>query len=484
MPLSWESWLDDVGIPDGTPYLLSPGYEYDTGLNGYFHRVNLLEEPLNTLSNRALAVARFLNFLHQSRGGKGWRDAIEEDHRAFHYWRRHDHRGPTVAGSTWSLEVSLVNQFYLWAVGQGLVAKVPIPHRASRSLLTQATVTGPRRGSETPTVPATYAHDGGRERIEWLPAPAYRRWRDVGVRGYTAQGLPQPGFRARWVSRNTAYVDLMVRTGMRISEQSAVTAWELPAGGGAGYSRFWLPAAIAKGGSARWVYVPAAVRRDLADFAEFDRSLVVKEAQAAGRYQRIRRPLVIADPARPNLATRTSGAVKGRQVDVRLLKGPERYRLLMDTEGGLEPAMFWLGESGMPLAVSTWKDLFADANTRCAEQGLTERAHAHLLRHSFAVITLEQLQRGHITALGALNEDQRLHYTRIFGDPLDWVRRRLGHTSQTTTLIYLHALQELEMETRMALVPDAWEDPRDTPLGLLGSSDAPPSELVGLERCE
>jgi hypothetical protein len=48
----------------------------------------------------------------------------------------------------------------------------------------------------------------------------------------------------------------------------------------------------------------------------------------------------------------------------------------------------------------------------------------------------------------------------VFGDPLDWVRRRLGHRSVETTQKYLHTLAELEMETRMALVGDAWEDPR------------------------
>ncbi len=31
-------------------------------------------------------------------------------------------------------------------------------------------------------------------------------------------------------------------------------------------------------------------------------------------------------------------------------------------------------------------------------------------------------------------------------------------------MIYLHALGELEMSTRMALVPDGWEDPRDAAL--------------------
>jgi hypothetical protein len=63
--------------------------------------------------------------------------------------------------------------------------------------------------------------------------------------------------------------------------------------------------------------------------------------------------------------------------------------------------------------------------------------------------------------LGELSVDQRGHYTRVFGDPLDWVRRRLGHRSVVTTQIYLHALAELEMQTRMMLIPDDWEDPRD-----------------------
>jgi hypothetical protein len=43
------------------------------------------------------------------------------------------------------------------------------------------------------------------------------------------------------------------------------------------------------------------------------------------------------------------------------------------------------------------------------------------------------------------------------------VRRRLGHRPVTTTLIYLHALAELEMEmeTRLALVHNGWDLPND-----------------------
>jgi hypothetical protein len=113
-------------------------------------------------------------------------------------------------------------------------------------------------------VPATYAHDEGGERIEWLPPASYRRWRDVGVRGYGANGLPSGRFRGRWAARNATFTDLTVRTGMRLSEQASLTVLEVPVQAGqGGYQRFWLPGAIAKNSSARWVYVPDSVVRGI-----------------------------------------------------------------------------------------------------------------------------------------------------------------------------------------------------------------------------
>ncbi|MFE9476197.1 hypothetical protein ACFYOR_34915 [Streptomyces griseofuscus] len=227
-------------------------------------------------------MARYFNFLYFSRGGRDWRQATEDDHLAFHHWRRRDESGPTVQGSTWSQEVSHVNQFYQWAVGRQLVAEVPIPQRDRRTPPPGSSFAPSRAGAAgTATVPATYAHDEAGERIEWLPAASYRRWRDVGVRGYDVAGLPRPRFRGRWTSRNATYSDLMVRTGMRISEQSAVTDIKLPTGPGpAGFRRFWLPEAIAKGRSARWVYAPGSVVRDLTDYRDVDRAEVIADAQA------------------------------------------------------------------------------------------------------------------------------------------------------------------------------------------------------------
>ncbi|NEA76964.1 hypothetical protein [Streptomyces sp. SID13588] len=100
--------------------------------------------------------------------------------------------------------------------------------------------------------------------------------------------------------------------------------------------------------------------------------------------------------------------------------------------------MVWLNQWGLPMSVSGWKQVFADANARCRAQGVAVRATPHVLRHSYAVTTLELLWRGHLQVLGEMNGEQRLTYQRVFGDPLNWVRIRLGHRSATTTAIYLN----------------------------------------------
>jgi hypothetical protein len=81
----------------------------------------------------------------------------------------------------------------------------------------------------------------------------------------------------------------MVRTGLRLSEQAGLTMFEVPLERRhAGYQRFWVPPAIAKGGSARWVYVPASVRAELATYIDVDRVEAVDDARARGTCKQVR----------------------------------------------------------------------------------------------------------------------------------------------------------------------------------------------------
>ena len=452
LPVDWAQWRRQEQVQPGTPFLLSPELEYDVCLNEFFRSVGMVASAITTQEGYARDLASFLTFLWSARERQSWRDATEADHLAYLFWRRRDPDGPRVSGVTWNREVAAVNGFYRWALRRRYVQVNPIPQQSRRSVPVDAGVG--QRDWLVEQRPATYARDVARDRVQWLPPAEYRLWRDVGIRGFAADGLPRQRFRGRWAARNSTFCDLMVRTGLRVSEQAALTVFEMPSDSTmVGYARFWLPASIAKGNSARWVSVPGAVIAELNAYVAVDRPAVVAAAQSRSVYRRLQHPFVVEDRSRA-IAMSVSGPVK-----LAHLSGAERRRLLIEGANGLEPASFWLGEHGEPLSVDAWKKMFADANDRCEAQGLEVRAHAHMLRHTFAVVTLEQLQRGHLAALAGLTPGQRGHYSRVFGDPLDWVRRRLGHASVVTTQIYLHALAELEMATRMALVPDGWDLP-------------------------
>ena len=82
--------------------------------------------------------------------------------------------------------------------------------------------------------------------------------------------------------------------------------------------------------------------------------------------------------------------------------------------GSSRPRCGWASTACLVTA-SGWKQVFAAANERCERAGVAVLCHPHLLRHSFAVVALEQLQRGHLAALAAMTAEQRGHYRRSSG---------------------------------------------------------------------
>jgi hypothetical protein len=51
--------------------------------------------------------------------------------------------------------------------------------------------------------------------------------------------LPDPRFRGRRAARNAVFVDLMVRTGLRLAGQSSLSVFEVPTLRGAGSQNRW-----------------------------------------------------------------------------------------------------------------------------------------------------------------------------------------------------------------------------------------------------
>lgn len=464
-------WLDAQSLTDGSPCLFAPDGTYDLELNRYFESSAVRFRSSHTAAAAAYDLADFLTFVWSHRppiGGGSWKDVTSADRAAYLYWRRKDPDGPRVAGSTWSRSVAMVNAFYVWAVEQGYVAENPILQREVKSR-------PGRRGSKSAQTPAEAARDARRPDTRWFPPETYRRWRDVGVRGYEATGIPASSFKGRNASRNAAFCDLMIRTGLRLEEQASLTVFDLPDPDSATAMRpMRLPSSIAKGGSGRRIYIPSNVLRDLWDYVRFERADVVARAGRRGLYDGVGDALIIENRKYPTVLPAGGGS---RAVSVELLNPDERRHLFFRHAGGLEPASLWLSPLGLPMKPAAWQGAFQDANERCERAGVKLACHPHMLRHSYAVITLELLQREHIRELSKSTAAQRQSYARVFGDPLDWVRRRLGHRSVESTFIYLHTLQELEMETRMALVPADWEASMSDSLQAIRASEELDAEL-------
>lgn len=323
-------WLDEEDISDGIPFLIAPDSSFDVSLNMYFQTYRMVMASPHTQEAAARDLARFLDFLwfHRPAAGgeaggltrpRSWLEAHETDRRAFEWWRCRDAAGPLIAGATWDREVASVNGFYRWAVSSGHVAVSPMVQRASRYNRKRH-----RSSDVDATVPAEYRPDRQNDRVAWLTPQMYRTWRDVGVRGYLPEGLPDNRFRGRMVARNSAFTDLMIRTGLRLEEQANLTVFDVGQRDGfAGYHRSWLPAAIAKYGSARSVYIPDGVLRDLLTYIEVDRAAAVELAQRYGRYEAISDPLFVETPARRMVL------LGGKRIGVDRLEPGQRRRLLI-----------------------------------------------------------------------------------------------------------------------------------------------------------
>jgi hypothetical protein len=168
-----DEWLDERGVLDGQPFLISPDGRYDVALNRYFEQASMSAAPWNTKAAHARDLKNFLDFLWANRSGRSWREAAPEDRAAYERWRRKDPHGPRVEHATWDREVATVNGFFTWTVGQGYMDASPIVQRPSRSSRRPA-------GSAQPgTAPAESSHTGPRRHVEWLTPGLYRQWRDV-----------------------------------------------------------------------------------------------------------------------------------------------------------------------------------------------------------------------------------------------------------------------------------------------------------------
>ncbi|MDA8286433.1 MAG: site-specific integrase [Actinomycetota bacterium] len=440
-----------AGLRDGRPFVLGADGSYDVALNRFFSELDSwgVRAP-NSIAAYARDVMVFCRFLHESRGGKSIWACDGADLRAYKQVRLRTPGGNQVSVATWRRSIAALNKWAAWALSQGLIDTEPFRYR-DRTVWTPQ---GPRQVR----INAESEPDPGPAPVRFVSFGDYLIWRDVGLRGRLPDGRVDPSWRGRHDERNAAFADLLISTGMRLSEGSSLLIPELPivpTAGGGKLSGIHLGPAVTKRNRARVVFPSLRCLRALHRYTRIERDELVTRVRAAGGY-------VLDENAEPVRRAGPLGLTfaDGSSVRYGKLDPATRARLMLLTPDGepTAPLALWLGSDGMPVAPSTWQSVFARANARCAGFDLDLRISPHVARHVFAVHMLGLLLRQTVAALG---DDPGSHYSSVqvkrmlVGNPLRTLQRLLGHASEHSVYIYLDVLDEVQEIVAAAL--EEWD---------------------------
>jgi site-specific recombinase XerD len=446
-----------AGLDRHAPIILRDGVPYDADLDRFF-----LDLPLNGVrsphSLRAYGydVVVWVRFLHAACGKTVWA-ATRADVDAFHRARRREDAGARISAASWNRSIAALEKLYRWAQSEGLVASSPFTHRD---------VWRQGHGGGRVRVVAhndSYERAARRSDVRFISLEDYRVFRDVGLRGLTVNGAGRLGARDRNGTRNALFAELLVTTGLRLSEASFLLAVEVAdlarrAAHGR-QARFELPCALTKGDRGRSVLLPRRLLRQIATYIAVERTHATTKFTDDKAWNAIQQPIFVrrSEPDATGLALRDGGTIP-----FEALTPDERGRLVICDDDGApdEPAVLWLTEIGLPVRPNSWEAAFARASCRCVAAGVPLRVNPHQLRHTFAVHMLAMLIQHRLRdAAGGGPVAGMEGYRRLLGDPLQQVQRLLGHASLTTTYIYLDHIAaradtvDAAVEELLSLVP-------------------------------
>jgi integrase len=435
-----SAWIRSHDGVSGQPFLLGPNGHPDLRVNAFFGSPRMRALDPDTWRKYGYALGVWLNFLETRR--VSWDQATPEDLEAFKVWRLADDRNPArvKTGTFAKGSLAALRAFYGWAAAT---------YKVTSPILTREVQVRGRYGLE-PVEQAEVMPSGIREQdVKWLDPAGYRRWRDVGLRGFGLDGLEDPTWRGRNEQRDAAFADGLYETGLRLQEWASVLDLELPADDPTrGYATRWLAAACAKGKVARRYWLPRVALTEVLSYGEGERALAVHRAQRKGRYERLHSVRVVERVyADGRLKLRKAGGEE-ETVPLDELTPEARLRLFRRVDGELEPLAVWLNEDGLPRQKKAWEKTFERANARLERLGLIGfRAEPHHLRHSFALKWYSVGKLLYEARFAHLDGEELRDFRAQFGDTWQLVALLLGHRDPRTTMgVYLEPFRALDVE--------------------------------------
>lgn len=172
--------------------------------------------------------------------------------------------------------------------------------------------------------------------VKWLTPRTFRLWRDIGLRGYDAKGLPERGWRGRNDGRNAAFADLLFDSGLRLREGGCLLTLEVPqALLGQVYYEGTVVAAIAKRRE-RMFYVSVSALDGIAAYMATTRRAAIRRAQRQGRYERVpgRRIVTRVSQGKDRRVTWKDAPGRRGEDPIRVLDERERRALFIEGAQG------------------------------------------------------------------------------------------------------------------------------------------------------
>lgn len=358
--------------------------------------------------------------------------------------------------SSWELQVTALSQFYDWAVAEGLAQAVPFTQAVGVRMVDGRLV-------EVGRNLAKLRRPKPHTTVQFLETD-FAELFCHGLAGLGPDGLEDPTFRGRFPGRNAAMGRLVLGSGMRSREFTHLLVHEvppLPAEPTEVPIPWAVPELAAKGRKFRATWIDYASLAAVHNYVGLEREL------SLGPWMP-RNPLVVEE------ADFRGGRVNGRRMSWSSLAPEERLRLVRPEGGSL---LLALSYGGRPFV--DWGTLFRRTARRIRErfEPRFPEVGPHRCRHSFAMATLEKLVEGHYRQAAQLamttGDEAGLAFYLLKSDPLLILRDLLGHSSVTTTEIYLKRLDVHRIYRA------AWERARgEVDPAALAEADAEFAEVV------
>lgn len=376
----YKSLLQNVVLPRGRPFFLEDNGLPVRDLDGF---CNFLIAPLrssaNTWATYANQVEVFLRFMQAQ--GKSWKDATKADLNSYYAVRTTGEFQSRLAlkGQSWNVAKTSIVHLYEYALDEGLIDNVPFAYRKSKAQFGGKT-------TQTAALGAKFTP----EPINFISLTHYKSlWRPLLAGWENSQ-------------RNLALTDLLVSSGLRISEALGLHIHQIP---------------------------------DPDDHAHAGRKSVTIRVVGKGK-----KPRKVRIPKRIIRAIRF-------YIDEEREDALEQSRKKNGTVNDL-PTKVFLSREGNALSKRAVQNFFNRASKLTGVK-LTP----HGCRHTYAIYQLEAMIKRMAENLRVLKEKGADAYRQIMNDPLRELQRLLGHSNISTTYIYLDFLEESE-----ALVDESLAD--------------------------